>query len=237
MNENELKSCCSDDCGCQSQNEPRYSGECHADGSVTVSDGLNTTTSVRGIRNNGLNDCDEDCDTESDNSKMHDLVIKQMDYGYLVKAGCQTLCVETQDHLVALFSAYVRDHSRVRTLHAKGKLDTVYVDDAVKKMRETQPQNLYNTRPEINIAVIGYTLDDVKRYLADIVPVVVKSNTGVRKYMLETPDHIIYYYAITSAEHARALSLDKIVETHRARENRDFEKILKTCQPALKHNR
>lgn len=223
------KNCCDDGCKCQEepQNEPRYSGEYKADGSLTASNGLN---------HRDLSDCDEEPDIEADNGKMHDLVIKQMDYGYLVKAGCQTLCVETQDHLVALFSAYVRDHSRVRTLHAKGKLDTVYVDAIIKKMQKAENQTK-KVRPAIDIGVIGSSLQDVRDYLADVVPLAVRGVTPLRKYMLETQDYIIYYYAITTVEHTRGIGLDKFVETHRARDNREFQKIIECRRHCLKSQR
>lgn len=42
-------------------------------------------------------------------NKINDLVIKEMDLGYLVKIGCQTLCLETKETLIKLFTAYVNN--------------------------------------------------------------------------------------------------------------------------------
>lgn len=124
---------CSENCDCRSTDEEglSYAPDYHPEGDLTSGNGLNLGGSVA---SSGIT-CGGDFQTDN-RVKMHDLVVKQMDYGYLVKAGCQTLCVETQDHLIQLFEAYVRDPEKVRELHRNNKLDTIYVDAAVKKFKK-----------------------------------------------------------------------------------------------------
>jgi len=154
---------------------------------------------------------------------MKDLVIKQADYGYFVKAGCQTLCIENQENLIALFREYVRNPQRVQELHYSGKLDTVYVDALIDNMKTDRPQE---EKQVINIGVVGSSLDDVRDYLSAVIPTAVRTKNSVRKYVLETQDHIMDYYAISSVNHTRAMIFKRVVETHRARDNREFPRIM-----------
>ena len=54
--------------------------------------------------------------------RINDLVIKQMDLGYLVKVGCQTLCLETKERLIQLFTAYVNDPKKTIDKYYKDEL-------------------------------------------------------------------------------------------------------------------
>lgn len=60
-------------------------------------------------------------DYQSKPSKMKDIVIKQMDYGYLVKIGCQTLCIETEKKLRKALKKYMKDPDGVEQLHMQGE--------------------------------------------------------------------------------------------------------------------
>jgi hypothetical protein len=56
------------------------------------------------------------------NNRINDLVIKQMDLGYLVKVGCQTLCLETKERLIQLFTDYVNDPAKTMDKFYKNEL-------------------------------------------------------------------------------------------------------------------
>jgi hypothetical protein len=221
--------CCDECCDQQQDQGLRYSADYQPQGDAIESDGLSGTVSFNG---SGMT---VGGDFQTDNKvKMHDLVIKEMDYGYLVKAGCQTLCVETPDHLVTLFKAYVKDPEKVMKLHNSKKLNELYIEDALDRSLENRKKRREEARPDVNIAVVGNSLDDVKNFLADIVPLAVRGATAVRKYMLETPDYILYYYAVSRIDHTRGMDFDRVVETHRARENRDFPQIIEATRTSLK---
>ena len=208
MNEEQDKTCCDDNCGCNEPqtNEPMYSN----------------TVRGTGIDMNASRDEDCDCEAPQPN-KMHDLVIKQADYGFLVKAGCQTLCIETRTNLIALFSEYVRDPQKVMKYYNQQKLVDLYIEHRVKEIGKTNSQK---NKDVVNIGVVGSSLDDVRDYLSAVIPTAVRSKNGVRKYVLETQDHILDYYAISTVNHTRAMTFDKVVETHRARDNREFPQIM-----------
>jgi len=53
--------------------------------------------------------------------KIEDIVIKQMDYGYLVKIGCQTIVVETPKKLIKAFKKYLKDPAGVEELFMQGE--------------------------------------------------------------------------------------------------------------------
>ncbi len=54
-------------------------------------------------------------------NKINDLVIKQMDLGYLVKVGCQTLCLGTKETLIKLFTAYINDPEKTMDKYYKDR--------------------------------------------------------------------------------------------------------------------
>ena len=198
--------CCDDGCTCQSE---------------TTGPGLQYAPDYSNRPN-----CNEDCDEPMPHNpgRMHDLVIKQMDYGFLVKVGCQTLCIESKTNLIALFTEYVKDPQRVMNLYNEQKLVDLYIEHRINEVEKRKARK--EVRPQVNIGVVGASLDDVKKYLADIVPLAVRGATALRKYMLETQDHIIYYHAITTVDHTRGMAFDRVVETHRARDNKDFPVIM-----------
>jgi hypothetical protein len=208
--------CCDDGCTCQS--ETPTSGTVHY-----AQDYSNSRPS-----------CNEDCDEPMphNSGRMHDLVIKQMDYGFLVKVGCQTLCIESKTNLIALFTEYVKNPQRVMNLYNEQKLVDLYIEHRLNEVEKRKARK--EVRPQVNIGVVGASLDDVKKYLADIVPLAVRGATALRKYMLETPDHILYYYAITNVGHTRAMRFDRVVETHRARDNREFPQIMEAITHTIK---
>ena len=52
--------------------------------------------------------------------KIKDVVIKQMDHGFLVKIGCQTLCIESPKTLLKALKKYLKDPDGVEQLHNQG---------------------------------------------------------------------------------------------------------------------
>ena len=92
---------------------------CCNDGSLLVSSNSNTFSSGATITySTGTYYAP---DYQSKPSKMKDIVIKQMDYGYLVKIGCQTLCIETEKKLRKALKKYMKDPDGVEQLHMQGE--------------------------------------------------------------------------------------------------------------------
>jgi len=54
-------------------------------------------------------------------TKAKDIIIKEMDYGYLVKIGCQTFCVETPKKLLKALKKYMKDPAGVEEQHLQGE--------------------------------------------------------------------------------------------------------------------
>lgn len=205
----------SDDDGCDNENQDSQLMD-----SEPINFSLDYETRLRSVAEN----------PPTSSTKIDDVVIKEMDYGYLVKAGCQTLCVETKKNVITLFSEYVNNPNRVRSLHRDNNLHRLY-EEADADLEENLKRRIveiqeHDKKEVINILVIGKSLDDVRDYLRDIVPVAVKTRNGVRKYMVETQEFIMYYYAISTVDHIRGMGFNKVVETHRARENKDFHRIM-----------
>jgi len=58
--------------------------------------------------------------------KIKDVVIKQMDHGFLVKIGCQTLCIESPKTLLKALKKYLKDPDGVEQQHNQGDfIDTL----------------------------------------------------------------------------------------------------------------
>ena len=106
---------------------------------------LRYATDYRGDRPTAINECDEEPVRDGGN-RIQDLVIKQADLGYLVKVGCQTLCIETKERLIELFTAYVKNPDTTMNRHyAK----TLLSDD----------------KNVVHIGVVGSSLDDIREFL------------------------------------------------------------------------
>lgn len=53
--------------------------------------------------------------------KIEDILIREMNYGYLVKIGCQTIVVETPKKLVKALKKYLKDPAGVEELFMQGE--------------------------------------------------------------------------------------------------------------------
>jgi len=53
--------------------------------------------------------------------KMRDVIIKEMDHGFLVKIGCQTLCIESPKTLLKALKKYMKDPDAVENQHMSGE--------------------------------------------------------------------------------------------------------------------
>ena len=60
------------------------------------------------------------CDTAA-KTKMKNVIIKEMDHGYLVKIGCQTLCIESPKKLLKALKKYMKDPGAVEDQHMGGE--------------------------------------------------------------------------------------------------------------------
>jgi hypothetical protein len=150
----------------------------------------------------------------SGNNRINDLVIKQMDLGYLVKVGCQTLCIESKERLTKLFTAYVNNPEKT--------MDKYYRDEL-----------LNDGKTVITIGIIGSSHEDVNNYVqySSFLPYQTfhKKNN---KYVGEINGEIYELISITIPAHCTALKFNKFVETHSARDNKQFGKIIELCNGA-----
>ena len=101
--------CCTDEC-CEEEIRPN-------DGTITINNIGNP-----GITASPMNEMGEPDGRNPGGNRINDLVIKQMDLGYLVKVGCQTLCLETKERLIQLFTAYVNDPKKTIDKYYKDEL-------------------------------------------------------------------------------------------------------------------
>jgi len=166
---------------------------------------------------------EEPCAGTNNPQRMNDVVVKQMDYGYLVKVGCQTLCIEKPEHLTQLFAAYIKDPQKVMDLHYKKKLDDIYVDAAVEKMKNG---SLTKDKHKVQFAVVGKTLKDVNDYLLMMLGGAFYKKDSV--FIVETKEADLHYHAVTTVNHLVGREFNRVIETHAARENKDFGLIMKT---------
>lgn len=112
-----------DDC-CKSDSEECCSTTQQPDGccnGLTVAGNVNDFSSGATVTFNTTgtylyNTCDPKPKT-----KMKDIIIKEMDYGYLVKIGCQTLCIESNKKLLKALKKYMKDPEGVEQLHLQGE--------------------------------------------------------------------------------------------------------------------
>ena len=162
------------------------------------------------------------------NNRIHDTVIKQMDYGYLVKAGCQTLCISKKEHLLMLFEAYLNDPRKVWEAHAKGKIEDILTDKTVEKFKRDEPKEKF----EVHFGIVGKSLKDINDYMLMMLGGAYRRKNS--EYVVETKEADLIYHPITTVGHTNGLALNKIIETHSARENRDFSVIIEACQVSLK---
>lgn len=56
-----------------------------------------------------------------DNRATHEINIQSLNYGYLVRVGCQTFAIETTEKLIQAFSAYVRNPEHIQKQWFAGK--------------------------------------------------------------------------------------------------------------------
>lgn len=161
-------------------------------------------------------------------NRIHDTVIKQMDYGYLVKAGCQTLCISDQDHLLKLFEAYVKNPSEVWDAHNQGKLDELLAKQVVEKYKE----NIKKTRPQRHFVVVGKSKKDVHNYMLCVLGGhFYKRNNN---YIVETQEVDLIYHPVSDPKDLCSLTIDKVVETYASRDNKKFSEIIQMCNQQLK---
>lgn len=48
--------------------------------------------------------------------------IRQLNHGYVVEVGCQTLAIESSSKLISLFAEYVTNPNATEQLYREGKL-------------------------------------------------------------------------------------------------------------------
>ena len=152
--------------------------------------------------------CDEDIESNDDINKIHDIVIKEMDLGYLVKVGCKSLCLESKERLIELFTSYVNNPNDI--------------------MNKFFNNTLFDDKTETRIGIIGKSKDDVHDYLKTSAILAFKDFRKTDgRYEGVFNDELIVLFPLTTPEHCMGMKFDKIIETHGARENKKFEEIIK----------
>jgi hypothetical protein len=55
-------------------------------------------------------------------NKARKILIEELDYGYLVKVGCQTVVIEKSEKLIKILTQYLTDPQATENLYHTGKL-------------------------------------------------------------------------------------------------------------------
>jgi len=125
MDEESRDECCQAPCDCGDKPcEPGPEPCCEG----SVSDGLLSvnSTGLNGIQfSDGMSYASSGTFSTGNPSqpkiKMKDVIIKEMDHGYLVKIGCQTLCIESPKTLLKALKKYMKDPDAVENQHMSGE--------------------------------------------------------------------------------------------------------------------
>lgn len=180
------------------------------------SESLNTVIS----RNPSSREFDVSSDTDA-KVKIKDIVLKQLDYGYLVKVGCVTLAIETREKLNLWMQDYICDPETV-----------------TMKWNEDYYNNTNTYLQEITVGVIARSLEDFMIW-SDMFPKLWKTKSALSRFTVTLVDNqdrrkAITYHCLSTITACKGMTLDKIVETNKARENKDFEAIVETSRPCLR---
>lgn len=151
-------------------------------------------------------------------AKISDIIIKEIDYGYIVKIGCQTLAIESQIKLTKWLTEYIAN------------------PDAVTKKWNAGYYHFRKVQ-ECNIGVIARDKKDFeewcKQFPDGMLGIDTEKNIRIN-VVNDFQEHTrIVYYCISTINRCKGLELDRIVETNCARENRDFEVIVENSQECL----
>ena len=217
----EEKQCCDEGCKCQSEESPTFlENPSQSDqGYVSCDAGLHYAPDYQS-GNISFN-------VGSNANKIQDTVIKQMDYGYLVKVGCQTLCIENHKDLAKLLKAYLEDPQKVMKAYYKGELKSILTEQVLDEFKDRQKKK----KTQYHFAVIGSNQRDVLEYLrCTLGGAYYKKGSA---FVVETEEVDLLYYGVTTPNHSKGMRFDNIIETYRARENRDFQKLIEGCKIAM----
>ena len=152
-----------------------------------------------------------------------DIVVKEVDFGYIVKVGCQTLAISTKEDLIKMFTEYVNDPSTVTRRwnngHYHGKI-------------EAEPRTKY-------IGVIVQSIADFSNWEMETL----KGSEGKRRngsrmitINIARDDKYDYYKYIgmSQQEHTIGYSLDELIETPKAKENKNYEQLVLSAKICMR---
>lgn len=145
-------------------------------------------------------------------SKISDIVIKELDYGYLVKVGCQSLAIGNQKELLSWLTEYIRDP-----------------DGVTKKWNA----GYYHTKKKekMVIGVIAKTIEDFRTWkkerFGDENPT---QSEGGKRFKVGS----IEYICFSHISHCVGWSLDELTETSNAKNNPHYHEILTNAKICLK---
>ena len=60
--------------------------------------------------------------TQKTDERIRSITIRQLDRGYIVEVGCQTLAITNKTELITLFVEYVNNPAATEQKHLEGKL-------------------------------------------------------------------------------------------------------------------
>ena len=145
-------------------------------------------------------------------SKILDIVIKEMDYGYLVKVGSQSLCIETQTKLITWLDEYIKNPDKITK-----KWDAGY----------------YHVKEEsitLQVGVLAESVTDFLSWKERYFDKNIMVRRSPKRFTIESqlptdPHNFIEYICMASHSQICGWSLDKIIETPHARNNKNYEQL------------
>lgn len=151
-------------------------------------------------------------------SKISDIIIKELDYGYLVKIGCQTLGIESQTKLNQWLQEYIADPDKITKRWNDGYYHFAKAED-------------------IHIGIISLSSNDFLEW-SDQFPYKSKSRDAMKQFTVHVIDDKkecinIIYHRISTISDCKGHAFHRILETKRAKQNKDFEVILEVIKPCL----
>ena len=161
-----------------------------------------------------------------DNKKnhIHDIVIKQLDFGYVVKVGCQDMGISSAEELIKMFSDYVKQPLEIEKQWVGG----IYGD---KPEKPRKPNSF-------NIGIVAKNKQDFKNYSNQFPHKISRNAKRFSLKILDSNDemNVLTYYCLSTIDDCRGIYLDKMIETNQARQNSGFEHILTLNTFLLWHN-
>lgn len=164
----------------------------------------------------------DNCNQQVMNNKINDIIIKQLDLGYFVKVGSQTLAISSKEELINFFIEYINE--------------PIITNKKIINCR------YHNRRPKIKkVGVIASSLKDFILWREPFFENEIGNGTQKKfKTKAEGRDTLkfdeIEHICILSSNNCRGIRFDTVIETPMARRNEKYNEILDTIQITLSNN-